>query len=504
MGLRSLLGRLFSSDGSLASQTVRGGIWLGMTNGGVRALQLVMLVVLARLLSPEEFGLMGVALLVISGLTRFSQLGLDEALIQRTEEVVDDYLGTVWVLQMLRALAIAGVAFATAPLVADFFPDASREAVVPVLQLIALGPLIRGLENPAIVYFQKDFKFHRQFTMLVARTGTRVTVSIAYALVDPTVYALAYGYVAGYTAQTLASYVIADRWFTPSFELSKAYELVDYGKWLVGAGILSYLYGEGDDVFVGRFLGTQALGYYQLAYRLSNAPATEVAQTISQVVMPAYSKIQDDIPAVRSGFRRTLRLSTLVSFPLGVGIIVVAEPFVATFLGSQWVPMVLPMQVLTVYGLLRSLRTPAAPLFKALGRPDLMTKLQVVTLVVLAIGIYPLAVLSDLGLTGAAIAVVLSGAARLPPAAFLVRRLIDEPIRTLVAVPAYPAVASAVMAVAAYGAQQMAASAVGISAVTFAVGTLVGMAVYPLMLLALEWRFSFGLNELLRQVRQGV
>ena len=474
-----------------------------MTNGGTRALQLAMLVVLARLLSPEEFGLMGIALLVIAALTRFSQLGLDQALIQHPEDDVDDYFGTVWILSILRALAIAGVAFFSAPYVADFFGE-PRGVVVPLLSVIALGPIARGLENPAAVYFEKDLEFHKQFLLVVSRAGTRVTVSIGYALVDPSVYALAYGYVAGYTAQTVFSYVLADRWFRPSFDVEKARELIDYGKWLVGSGILSYLYGEGDDVFVGRVLSTTALGYYQLAYRLSNAPATEVAQTISKVVMPAYSKIQDDIPAVREGFRRTLRLSTLVAFPLGVGIIVVADPFVATFLGSQWGPMVVPMQVLTVYGLLRSLRTPAAPLFKALGRPDFMTKLQVVTLVVMAIAIYPLTVTLDLGLVGASLAVVLSGVAYLPPAAVVTTRLIDERLRTLLVVPAYPAVASLVMGVAAYGAGQVVSEALAIPAVTFAASTLVGMAVYPAVLYALEWRFDFGLNELIRQVRQGI
>lgn len=503
MGLRSLIRRLLPGGKSLSSQTIIGGVWLGMTNGGVRVLQLMMLVVLGRLLSPEEFGLMGVALLVIAGLTRFSQLGLDQALIQRKEENVDAYFGTVWWLQIARGLAIAAVAFLTAPYVADFFGE-PRSVVVPLLWLIALGPVARALQNPARVYFEKDFQFHKQFLLVTSRTGVRVTVSIGYALVDPSVYALAYGYVAGHLAQLIGSYVLADRLFRPSFDLEKAGELIDYGKWIVGSGMLSYLYGEGDDVFVGRVLSTQALGYYQMAYRLSNAPATEVAQTISQVVMPAYSKIQDDIPAVRDGFRRTLRLSTLVSFPLGVGIIVVAGPFVRTFLGSQWIPMIVPMQVLTVYGLLRSLRTPAAPLFKALGRPDYMTKLQVVTLVVLAIAIYPLTVTLDLGLTGASIAVVLSGAAYIPPAAYLTMRLIDERLRTLVAVPAYPAVASAAMGAVAVGARETAAGVIGSSPVTFAATTLAGMVAYPVVLYALEWQFDFGLTDLVRQVRQGI
>nr|WP_282594777.1 polysaccharide biosynthesis C-terminal domain-containing protein [Halomarina salina] len=162
------------------------------------------------------------------------------------------------------------------------------------------------------------------------------------------------------------------------------------------------------------------------------------------------------------------------------------------------------MQVLTLYGLLRALRTPAAPLFKALGRPDLMTKLQVVSLVVMAVTIYPLTVTFDLGLVGASLAVVLSGAAYLPPAAIVTRRLIDERLRTLVVVPMYPAVASLVMGAVAYGAGQAVSQAVGIPAVTFVVTTLVGMVVYPAVLFALEWQFDFGLNELIRQVRQGI
>ncbi|WP_254538921.1 lipopolysaccharide biosynthesis protein [Halomarina litorea] len=491
------LKRLLSPNSDLASQTVVGGMWVAFTNGGGRVLHLTMLVVLARLLSPSEFGVFGIALLALSALQRFSQLGINDALVQLPDADVDDYLDTAFTLRFIRGVVIAAVAYLLAPHVASVFGEPRATAL---LRAVVFATLFQTLNNPGTIYFEKDLEFHKQFAFVISGTFTRVSVSIGYALfVEATVWALAVGFLAGNFVQMVASYLIHDYRPWPGFDVPKAREMVGYGKWILGSGVVAFLFREGDDALVGVLLGSGALGLYQLSYRLSNAPATEIAQSVSRVVMPAYSKLQEDIEAVREGFFRALRLSTLVSFPVGVGIIVVAPPFVATFLGDQWTEMIVPMQVLTGFGLLRSIRSPTSPLFKALGRPDYMTKIQAVRLAVLAVLIYPLTTAYDL--TGTAAAVLVTGLVSAPLGAVLAARLVEDDVTSFAAILAYPALGSAVMGAAAWTVREgVAATGLG-SLVTFVATVLTGVAVYAAVMLALERRFQFGLSELLAQVK---
>jgi O-antigen/teichoic acid export membrane protein len=495
--LRALLARVLPSDGDLTTRTVVGGLWVAFTNGGNRVLELLMLVVLARLLPPAEFGLFGIALVALSALKRFSQVGLDIALVQRKEENVDAYLDTAFTIQLIRGLLVATVAYLAAPGVAWFFgePEATT-----LLRVAALATLFQTASNPGTMYFRKDLEFHKQFVYTTSGTLARVVVSIAFAVfVEATAWALVVGLVAGNALMMVVSYLIHDYRPRPGFDLGKARELVDYGKWILGSSVVSFLYTEGDDVFVGRVLGPGALGAYQLAYRLSNAPATEISHTISQVAMPAYSKVQDDIGALRAGFHRALRLSVLVSLPVGVGIAVVAPVFVPTVLGDGWSRMVVPMQVLGAFGCLRSVRTVTSPLFKAVGRPDLPAKIHAVRLVVLAVAIYPLT--TAYGLTGTALAVLATSAVGIPLGAALAVRILDDDLRSLVAIVVFPTFGSLVMAACALATREAVVETAGVGA-ALAATVATGVVVYGLVMATLDHRYDIGVRDLLGQVRR--
>lgn len=490
--LRALKRRLTPSGG-VTEQTVRSGVWVGLLNVSERALQLGMIVVLANLLSPSEFGLMGFALLTLSALKRFSQLGLDDSLIQQVETNVDGYLDTAWSIQIARGVAIMAVAFLAAPFIAELF---NSPQVVDLLRFMSVGPLLLGLQNPGLVYLKKNLDFHKEFAHRMSATGLRVVVSIGYALVEPTVWALAIGYVAGAVGQTATSYLVQGYRPRPGFDLELAVEMLNYGKWILGSGIVAFLYGEGDDVFVGWFLGASALGFYQLAYRLSNAPATEIAQIISRVVFPSYSRIQTDTAQLRDGFFEAVRLTTLVSIPAGVGIIVVTPAFVEAFLGEEWLPMVVPMQILTVYGLFRSCRSPATPLFKATGRPDLLTKIQALKLVLIAAFIYPAT--DAFGLAGTALVIAGNTFITLPIALYLAARSVDARLRDLVEILVYPAAGAAVMAACVL----VVNSSVEVSSpmLEFSLLVATGALSYVVVMAAIEVRFDYGIARLAKTI----
>jgi PST family polysaccharide transporter/lipopolysaccharide exporter len=444
----SLLDRLVAlikglkPGGGTVERTVKSAAWLMSQNVVGRALQLGLLAVLARLIGPAELGLVGIAMLALSATQQFTTIGLNKALIQKVEEDVDSHLNTTWMLEIGRGLLIAGILFAIAPFVGEWFFDEPR--AVRIIQAIGLSPLLLGFRNPGIVYFQKNLDFHKQFVYKVGGDTGQFVVGVGYALIEPTAWAFVFGFLAADVVKLVLSYAIHDYRPFPSFDMEVAKELVDYGKWLTGSSILYFLYSEGDDAFVGWLLTPTALAYYQYTYRFSNAPATELSQVLTSVMFPAYSKLQSSSEEMRKAFGKTLRFTALVSFPASVGIAAIAPDFVMTVFGEDWLSAVPAMQVLAFYGLMRALVKTVGPVWQAIGRPDLITKLSALRVVLIAIFIYPMT--NAYGIVGTALTVTgVFVFPMLPLDIYIMSRCIDMRMRDIYYEFLYPFVASVPM-----------------------------------------------------------
>lgn len=437
--LRTVYQRL-TADGSTAEQAVQSGIWVAGINVGDRVLQLLKVIILARLLSPEAFGLLGIALLSIAALRQFSKLGFDEALIQHEEDDVGEYLNTAWVMKVARGGVIAIIAFVAAPNLAVFFGEAQAE---PLIRIIGFSPLILGLQNPAVMYFQKNLNFHREFAYQVGGRFMDFVVAAAIALAFGTVWALPIGIVAMNLTKFVLSYGIHD--YRPNIEFNLEYgkEMFGFGKWLFASAILMFLYGQGDDAFVGWFFAASSLGVYQLAYRFSNAPATEVTHVIARVAFPTLSKVQDNTKQLREGYFRTVQISTIVAFPMAAGIAAVAPQFVRVILGNQWDPMIPLMQLLAIWGGFRAFGANGGAVFKSVGRPDIGTRIQALKVIIIALSIYPAA--EYFGVAGVALAVLGSSLVVLPTQAFIILSIIEGEVEELLQLVLYPAIGSIMM-----------------------------------------------------------
>ncbi|WP_136601743.1 lipopolysaccharide biosynthesis protein [Salinigranum halophilum] len=481
-------------EGDLATRSVRSGAWELGLNLGTRGLELVVLVVLARLLTPADFGLIGIALLTFGGVNRLTRLGLDEALIYNADEDVDRYLDTAWTLSVVRGCALGAFIFLVAPVVAGVFGE---PRAADVIRGIALVPVITGLRNPAALYFVKELQFHRQFVYRFSGSFVDFGVALAFALAFRSVWALVFGYLAGEATRLLASYLLHS--YRPGLRPDRALatEMLGYGKWITANNGLAFLLGKGDDVFVGWYLSATALGLYQVAFRTASAPATEVTKTISNVLFSTYAKLQGDDAALRRTFVRTMQLVSVVSFPMAVGIVVVAPAFIEGVLGPQWLPATGAMQLLAVYGLLVSLTAAFHQIWKALGRPDYVTRVGTVRLVALALVIVPATAAFGITGTAAAVAGVYVFVA-LPVDLFLMHRLIGVGPRRLAAEVAVPFTASVGMAATTL---LVRASVAGVPAVVELVLLVaVGGASYAVLLVGLDRRFSWGLRGNLRVV----
>ncbi|KKF40009.1 transporter [Halorubrum saccharovorum] len=494
--LRELVERAVPS-GSVIQRTVKSGIWVTATKMAVRLSQILMLIVLARLLDPRAFGLMGIALLVLSGIRRFTNIGINAALIQDEQENVDEYLNTTWCLEAARGFLIFGVLAVAAPFIAGIFDEPSA---TPLIRVLALSPLLYGLRNPAVVYFQKDLSFHKDFVFKSSGSVVQFVVGVGYALYSPTVWALVFATVSKSFFKLFLSYVLHDYRPWPTFEVAAARRLIDYGKWITGASIIGFIYSEGDDAFVGWFLTATSLGFYQYAYRIADMPASEAAGIISEITFPAYSRLQGDLDELRGALLQTTRLTAFIAFPLSFGIAAVAPSFVPAILGDEWRPMITAMQILAMYGLLHAITRNFGAIWKALDRPDFIVKTGLVRVACIAALIWPAT--ARWGIEGTALVVVgVYVFPMLPLDVYLSARMVEARQRRLYAEYLYPFVAASVM----FGTLWYVASATTLTPlVEFLVLVPSGAVVYFAVAFLLERQFDWGIERNLRMISDGI
>jgi len=399
---KKIINNLAKPGKSLSQRVVRGGFWVFSLRIVNRGFSLIRLIILARVLAPHDFGLMGIALLTMSTLETFSQTGFQQALIQKKKDI-KSYLDSTWTVLILRGFVLFVILYFIAPYAAVFFntPEAK-----PIIRVIGFSILFQAFTNIGITYFKKELEFNKEFIYQFAGTLADFIVAVSAVLILRNVWALVLGLLAGNAARCFVSYLIHPYRPHLSSNLGKAKELFGFGKWILGSSILIFLITQGDDIFVGKLLGATMLGFYQLAYRISNMPATEITHVISQVTFPAYSKLQDNIPKLREAYLKVLKVTVFLSFPIAGLIFVLAPDFTKIFLGVKWMPMVPAMQVLVLAGLFRSIAATTGPIFYAVGKPKIDTRWQIARLFVIAVLIYPCTI--KWGILGTSIVVFLS------------------------------------------------------------------------------------------------
>lgn len=484
-------------SGDLTERAVKSGAWASAITGGNRVLQLLKILIVASLLGPEPLGLLGVALLTLAVLHLFSDFGIDLALIQREEADVDSYLDTAWVVNITRGVVLTAAAWVVAPLVGAFF---NEPASVDLIRAIGFSSFFLGLQNPAVMYFRKNLEFHREFAYQIVAVVVDVTVAVAFTVVTGSVWGLVAGKLTGDLSRLVVSYLIHD--YRPSlrFDMGQARELFGYGKWIMGGSVATFLLMEGDDVFVGWFFGVATLGLYQIAYRLAGAPATEITRVLSTTMFPTYARLQADREAVRSAYFKVLQFGSFLVFPMSVGILVTAPLFVSGFFGAEWIPMIPILQVLTLWGLLRAISGNFSPVFRALGRPELETKLKGLKLVLIALVIYPAT--DAYGVVGTAGAIlVVSLVVSEPLTIYWGLRLIHGTARDFVRTLAYPTVTSLTMGAVVYVVRENIAPA---PAVEFVVLVIVGVVTYAVAVAAVQSVTDYDMGSMFVLIRRNI
>lgn len=465
---------------TLAASARAGARWTAGAFYANTAVRLAISVGLARLLAPADFGVMALTMAFIGFVGLFQDSGLSSALVQHPDPVAPA-ASTAMVLTTTGGVLLCAASWVLAPWVAGFMEN---EAVTPVLRVLAVLFVIRGLANPRRALVQRALGFRTLAGVELAGTAAYGALGITLAAAGIGVWALV---VAHLVSETIAAVVMwraaGIRLRIADFDLQAARRLGGFGRYMVAAGVLGMLHMQLPTILVGKTMGAEVLGLYWLAFRWAQLPIGGLTYVAGRVAYPVYARLRDERERFAAGYLQVLQTIVVLALPTCIGLVLVAEPLVATLYDARWQVAVQPLRLLAFYALFAAVAATTGEVFKGAGIPRYVTLYAVLYNVVLGAS---LLVLRKYGLEGIAAGTVLAPLAVAVVSLRHVAIVLGIAPRSMLAVFASPLQGSLGMAVAVIGTSRLLAQAGAGSTVQLVVEVAAGALTYGAMLYRAE------------------
>ncbi len=371
----------------LKVRALRGTLLNGGITLGLRPINTIATVILVRLLSAQDFGLVALAMLPLASSYLFTGLGLGDAIIH-TEIDRDEAARQAFPICLLSGLLFYLLAFFGAGQLAEFLGDMTT---VPIIQWLSLIILLNALAIVPHALLNKELYFERisMITLIVEVVYLIVALLLAY--LGYGLWSLVYAYLLRTLIETGLSWILSPSWGWLKFrrlDFAILKSLLSYGMHSMLSGFVSYLHTHWDDWLVGRYFGSIQLGYYNKAYELSNKTLANFTGMITYVFFPMYVQLRDDSVHLARIYLKSYRTLLMIIVPLALGLALVAHELVIVLFGSEWLPMVPLFQIYSVMVLTRPISTNSSPLFMALGHPEYNTRAGVLLFAAMAIVVW--------------------------------------------------------------------------------------------------------------------
>jgi O-antigen/teichoic acid export membrane protein len=372
-------------------------VWKALQLAGVKAIFLARTLILARLLVPEDFGLLAVSLIAVDFLASITNFGMIPALVQRAEPEERHY-HAAWTIGLLRAVIIALVVILGAPVIATFL---SEPRAIGLIQVIALRPLVEAAGSPRVADIMRQLRFRSMAIMSVPEALASATVSIA--LAQPLgVWALVLGALVGPTVSSLISFRVAPYHPRLTLEPAAVRTLLHFGRWIFFTSLISVAGRAILQIVITRKLGVEALGLYYLAAKLAFIPYEVSSEVVGAVAFPLFARLQADAAQVIRAFRALFTSVAALLFPTSALLVVLAPSLVIYVLGPRWQGTVLLIQLLALVSIVGLFGDTVGPILKGLGQPSRLAVLELIQSITLILVIWSLA--DSNGIVSAAIA----------------------------------------------------------------------------------------------------
>ncbi len=423
----------------LREKFLRNAAWSTALRWTVKTIGFGSTAVLARLLTPADFGLVAMAMIVVSFVDVWSDIGVEYALIHNRKPTVAAY-NTAWTLRLTQGLVVSSLVVAVAPLAAIYFRE---PRVTLLLWVLAAAPILSAARNIGVVDFRKELRLEKEFKLLVTSKVVSVAGTLACAWYLRDFWALVFGILFGTLIEVIGSYVIHP--FRPRLSLADARSFRGYWFATLANGLGHFTEAKLDEVLVGRFGSTSTMGVYSLASEFGQLPVSELAAPLNKTLVPTMSMLQAEIDRMRTAFLNYMSALAFLLVPACVGMALVSGPFLRVVLGEQWVGGTLVMQILALFAILRSGILAIANALVGLGRPMVSAQLAWINVCLLLVG--GLALAPHFGVTGIASARLAGGVCVALFAGYTVAKLLQCRLRNVLQCYVRPALCACAMAV---------------------------------------------------------
>jgi len=426
----------------------RGIAWALASQLGRQLIVFATTVVLARLLSPDDFGLIGMATVFTGLATIVNDVGVSGALVQR-REISESHLSSMFWLNLIVGLSLCGLTLLLAPLIADFFGSPALTGVLRVLSLLFVAGALGIVQQSLLI---RAMNFRRLGLIETAAVMLAGLVAIAMAASGWGVWSLVLQLVLMPTFTTIGLWLRSDWRPARTFDRQALAELVPFGLSMAGFNVVNYFARNLDYLFVGKFLGATSLGYYTLAYRLMVYPLQSVSTAVARVSFPAFSRAAADPEMLVAGFLKMTKGVSMVTFPMVLGIFAVAPAFVEVVYGAGWLPTALLLRILCAAGLVQSVGTTVGAVYQAIGRPDIQLRMALLNTSLTALALW---IGLQWGLTGVAAAYSVLAVVWVHFSLFVITRIIGASYRRMYVRFLQPAICGALMVSVVLGLEHM-------------------------------------------------
>ena len=415
--------------------------WTSLAQFGNQVMQITTTALLTRLLMPADFGIVGMATVVIGFLGLFKDLGTSSALVQR-KELMDELVSTIFWTNLAFGIVTTAMLIVIAPVIAALYREPNLTAV---LQVLALSFSISSLSIVQNALLQRALAFRQLAQVNLTATATGCVIGIGTALSGAGVWSLVY--------QSLAVNLVTSvlLWWASSWRPTRVARWAEfksvssYSLNLLGFNVFNYISRNADYFIIGLFLGKETLGYYSLAYKLMLYPLQTINQVVQQVTFPVYSQIQDDLPRFRNTYLKVTSLIATITFPMSLGLMIVADMVVLTLSGAEWKPAIPIVVILAPISLIQSIIATVGGIYQARGRTDLLFRIGIIVGLASA---FSFLIGVRYGIIGIAVAYAIVTIALIYPNLAVPFRLIHLPIHNLLAALTRPFLCSLVMVAA--------------------------------------------------------
>jgi len=403
-------------------QVLAGFGWQALSSYMNRIVGLLTTLILAKLLAPEEFGVVAIASMIIEVLQLLKDMGLSEALIyqKRDDAVLVDTAHTILVGFNTVLFLIAAI---VSPFAASYYES---PIVMPVILVLSSNLIWDSLRSVPRTLIRRNIDFGKLVIPEVVPVAVSCVISVVMALTGFGVWSL----VAKTVVHSMLGYVLLRHIlpYQPSFRFDKAAarELFQYGKFIVGTTMLLVLLYNIDRFFVSSVLGLAAVGIFDLAMRISDLPVKQFSHMMGTVMFPVFSKIERSGEGLGRAFAKTFKYVALVCVPVAIGISVYGPPLISLVYGTRWAGLVAPLKWLALYAMFRSLSAIISDALKATGHPMIVMHVGMFKLA--AIGGLGVPVLYRYGLVGICVLIVVTYAAALCWELWKVSRIVAMPL----------------------------------------------------------------------------